>query len=120
MTIPKKNSHLKRSRLQERNAASRLGGSINSGSGNQWRRKNDVRTDKESVELKTTTKDSYSLRAEDLHKVVANALIDGARLGWLEIEFANRGVTAVILDADDFYAIRRELYELKEEKNNEL
>lgn len=114
MTIPKKNSHLKRSRLQERNAASRLGGSINSGSGNQWRRKNDVRTETESVELKTTTYDSYRVTAEEIDKMVKNALLDGARMGWLEIEFINRGVQAVVLDAADFYAMRHELHELRE------
>lgn len=117
MSIPKKNEHLKRSRLQERRAAANLGGSVNSGSGNQWRRKNDVRTEIESVELKTTTKDSYSLKAVDISTMVKNALLDGARLGWLEIEFANRGVQAVVLDAADFYAMRHELHELREKVN---
>lgn len=112
--LPTKNEHLKRSRLQEKSAAARLGGSVNSGSGNQWRRKNDVRTEKESVELKTTTKDSFTLKAADIDKMVKNALLDGARMGWLEIEFANRGVQAVILDAADFYQMRYELYKLRE------
>lgn len=114
MSIPKKNEHLKRSRLQERRVAANLGGSVNAGSGNQWRRKNDVRTEHESIELKTTTKDSYRLTALDIHKMTLNALMDGQRLGWLEIEFATRGVTAVVLDKDDFYAMRDELIRLRE------
>jgi hypothetical protein len=112
--IPKKNEHLKRSRLQERRGASKIGGNTTPGSGNQWHSKNDVKTPDESVELKTTTKDSYRLMPEEIHKVVTNALLDGNRLGWLEIEFANRGTTVVVLDADDFYALRHELHELRE------
>lgn len=117
--LPKKNEHLKRSRLQERRTASRIGGSVNAGSGNQWHTKNDVRNPKESVELKTTTKDGYRITAEEIHKMVTNALIDGARMGWLEVEFANRGTTAVIMDADDFYAMRHELHELREKGSSD-
>ena len=120
MPIPKRNEHLKRSRLQEKRAAARIGGSINSGSGNQWRRKNDVRTEHESIELKTTTKDSYKLTAVDVHKMTLNALMDGQRLGWLEIDFANRGISAVVLDRDDFYALRDELIYLREKVYGEL
>lgn len=118
--LPTKNEHIKRSRLQEKRAAARLGGSVNSGSGNQWRRKNDVRTETESVELKTTTHDSYRVTAAEIDTMVKNALLDGARMGWLEVEFVNRGVQAVILDAADFYAMRHELHELREKVSGEL
>lgn len=106
MSLPKKNEHHKRSRLQERHGARDYGGTQNSGSGNGWVRKADVRTDNELIELKTTTKDSYRLTASDLQKLWDYALIDG-RTPIFEIDFADRGVTCVILDKNDYLAMRR-------------
>lgn len=65
-----------------------------------------MRTETESVELKTTTKDSYSVKASELAEMYRNALLDGARISWLEIEFANRGITAVVMLKDDFLTMR--------------
>jgi len=105
MPIPKRNEHLKRSRLQEVRAARQYGGSVNSGSGNQWRRKNDVRTTEESIELKTTTKHSYSLKAAEIATALKNALLDD-RMMVFEIEFADDGITCVVLDKSDYLTLR--------------
>lgn len=103
--LPKKNSNLKRSRLQERNAARQYGGRISPGSGNQWHSKNDVKTPEDSIELKTTTKHSFSLKAVDLEKAWKNALLDG-RNAIFEIEFAEDGITCVVLDKSDYLFLR--------------
>src|SRR6476620_4479996 len=58
----------KDSQRQERRQANKLGGSVNSGSGNGWIRKGDVRTDNELWELKITDAKSYSLKDAELQK----------------------------------------------------
>lgn len=103
--LPKKNEHIKRSRLQERRGASLYGGTVNAGSGNQWMRKNDIRTPTESIEMKTTTKHSFSLKAVDLQKTFEQALLDN-RIGVFEVEFADDGLTVVILDKSDYLELR--------------
>lgn len=105
MPLPKKNEHSKRSKLQERRGATDYDGSRNSGSGNGWVRKADVRTENELIEFKTTSKGSYILTASELRKLWDYALIDG-RLPIFEIEFANSGVSCVVLDKNDYMAMR--------------
>lgn len=107
--LPTKNSNLKRSRLQERNAARQYGGRISPGSGNQWHTKNDVRTANESIELKTTLKHSYSLKAAELERANKNAILDG-RIMAFEIEFADDGVTCVVMMKDDYISLREKAY----------
>lgn len=53
-----------------------MGGSRNAGSGNLWSRKNDVRNDYYSIELKETKAASYRLTLDDLIKAEQNALAD--------------------------------------------
>jgi hypothetical protein len=105
MTLPTRNEHLKRSRLQERRGAKEYGGSRNSGSGSGWVRKADVRTDDELIEFKTTSKGSFSLKSSDLRKLWEAALLDG-RLPLFEVEFARDGVSCVILEKNDFMEMR--------------
>lgn len=105
LSLPKKNEHLKRSRIQERRESSRYGGTQNSGSGNGWIRKADVRTDTELIEFKTTSKSSYALKSSELRKLWDQALLDG-RTPVFEIEYAQDGVTCVILDKNDYMALR--------------
>ena len=69
--------HLRRSQAQEKRAATAFGGTVNSGSGNGVYRKNDVRTPQFSIELKTTTKRQYPLKADELAKAERHALLDG-------------------------------------------
>ena len=67
---------IKSSQRQEKTVAKRIKGSRNSGSGNGWSRKNDVRNDEYSIELKETSAASYRLTLEDLLKAERNALAD--------------------------------------------
>jgi hypothetical protein len=105
MTLPKKNEGQKRSKIQERRGAIKYGGERNSGSGNGWIRKADVRTADELIEFKTTNKGSFSLKSTDLRKLWDAALLD-SRTPIFEIEFAQDGITCVILDKDDFISMR--------------
>lgn len=105
MNLPKKNEHIKRSRLQERRGARDYSGSQNSGSGNGWMRKADVRSETELIEFKTTTKSSYSLRSSELRHHFDYAILENRRPVF-EIEFANDGITCVILDKDDYMALK--------------
>ena len=65
------------SRKQEDRYAKDYGGRRAPGSGNGVWVKNDVRTETESWELKTTSKMQYTLKHADLEKAEKHALIDG-------------------------------------------
>lgn len=99
-------NHNKRSKIQELRGAAAYGGVRSPGSGSGWIRKADVRTDDLLIEFKTTTKDSFTLKASDLNKIFEQALIDD-KMPVFEIEFAERGVTCVVLDKEDFLASRK-------------
>lgn len=73
-------SSLKKSQRQEKRTASRFGGSVNAGSGNGWVRKNDVRTEHVSFEMKYTDAKSYSLKKADLATAEKIALLDGREM----------------------------------------
>lgn len=89
---------------QEKASAKANGGTVNSGSGNGWKRKNDVRTPEESIECKTTTKKSFSLKLEDLLLAEKNALLDGRRMRF-ELEMGGR--IWVIKSYEDYLAETR-------------
>jgi hypothetical protein len=95
-------NHSKRSKIQEIRAAAHYGGTRTPGSGNGWIKKADVSTENLLIELKTTTKDSFSLKVSDLSKIFDQALIDG-KMPVFEIEFAERGITCVVLNKEDFH-----------------
>lgn len=69
-------NNIKSSQKQEKTTAKKIGGTRNAGSGNQWSRKNDIRNDYYSVELKETKAASYRLTLDDLLKAERNALAD--------------------------------------------
>lgn len=96
---------IKDSQKQEKQLAKRLGGSVNSGSGNGWIRKGDMRTDDELWELKITSAKSYSLKDADLVKHVEYALVDG-RIPVFLVEFKPTGNSYVILTKDDYLDLR--------------
>lgn len=96
---------IKDSQKQEKQLAKRLDGSVNSGSGNGWVRKSDVRTDNELWELKITDAKSYSLKDVELIKNSNQALIDG-RIPIFLIEFKGTGNRWVILDENDYLDLR--------------
>lgn len=97
----------KDSQRQERGLAKSLGGMVNSGSGNGWVRKGDVRTPEELWELKITSAKSYSLKDAELTKHVNQALIDG-RIPVFLVEFKSNGNKWVILSQDDYLTLREE------------
>lgn len=100
-------SSLKKSQRQERSTASRYGGSVNSGSGNGWLRKNDVRTDEVSLEMKYTDAKSYSLKVEDLKKAERYALIDGREMAF-GISFS--GLEFVVIPEEYYHRLYHSLH----------
>lgn len=89
----------KASRKQEEAAATRYGGRRTPGSGNQWDRKNDVRTPTISFELKTTTAKQYTLKASELEEGEKHALRDGRDFVF-GIEMQGR--TWMVISQEDF------------------
>lgn len=107
----------KRSKAQERRGARVYGGRQNSGSGNTDGHKNDVRTERESIEFKTTRQKSWSLKLEDLRTAEKNALLEG-REALMGIDFlsqtpSGRLVTYryVVMSEYDYLRLRREKQE---------
>lgn len=98
---------VKDSQRQESRLANQLGGSVNSGSGNGWIRKGDVRTDNELFELKITSAKSYSLKDAELEKNYNQALIDG-RIPIFLVEFKSSGNSWVVMSKDDYLTLREE------------
>lgn len=95
--------HLKRSQQQERDWAEDMGGRTTPGSGNTWSRKNDVRSDRWSLELKTTSKRQFSLKSEDLRKAERHALLDGREFAFgIEMD----GGTWVVMNVHDWHRMR--------------
>ncbi|MFI6495936.1 hypothetical protein [Nonomuraea typhae] len=92
----------KASLAQEKRAAMLHGGSVNSGSGNQPWRKNDVRTPDTSWELKTTTKKQYTLKSSELIQAEKYALLDGREMRFgVEME----GRNWVVLSEEDYLVL---------------
>jgi translation elongation factor EF-Ts len=95
----------KDSQKQEKALARKLGGSVNAGSGNQWIRKSDVRTEDVLVEAKITSAKSFSLKDDELIKNRNYAIVDG-RMPIFLVEFKTTGNSYVILTEDDFLDLR--------------
>jgi hypothetical protein len=95
------------SRLQEKRAAKDYKGKTTPGSGNQWHSKGDVRSADYLIECKTTSKASYSLRADTMSKIMDEALLEN-RTPIMEVEFGEHGITCVIMDKNDFLEIMLE------------
>ena len=98
---------VKDSQRQEKALGRLVGGSVNSGSGNGWIRKGDVRTDDELFELKITSAKSYSLKDAELEKLTNQALVDG-RIPIFMVEFKTTGNAWVIMSKDDYLTLREE------------
>jgi hypothetical protein len=99
------NDDLKRSQRQERDWADDLGGRTTPGSGNTWSRKNDVRSERWSVELKTTKSRQFTLRLADLRVAENHALLDGREFAF-GIEMA--GSSWVVMNKDDWERMRED------------
>lgn len=99
---------LRDSQRQEKALARELvGASVNSGSGNGWIRKGDVRTEEELFELKITDAKSYSLKDAELEKLTGQALVDG-RMPVFMVKFKTTGNEWVIMSKDDYLTLREE------------
>lgn len=96
---------LKDSQKQERQLASELTGVRNSGSGNGWVHKSDIRTPNELVEAKITSAKSFSLKDADLQKNSDYAIVDG-RIPIFLVEFQGSGNKWVILSYEDYLDLR--------------
>lgn len=83
--------------------ADRFGGRPTPGSGNQWARKNDVRTADLSFEMKYTGKKQYTLKASELEEGEKQALLDGRDFAF-GIEMNGRNW--IVISEDDFEALR--------------
>lgn len=95
----------KDSRKQERALARERGGFVNSGSGNGWVRKSDVRTEEELWEAKITSAKSFSLKDADLSKNKDYALVDG-RIPLFLIQFLGSGNEWVVIDKEDYLELK--------------
>ena len=93
---------LKASQRQENRIAARLGGRRTPGSGNGIR-KNDVRTDDLSLEMKYTGKKQYTLKAVDLEQGERHAIMDGRDFAF-GIELNGRNW--IVISEDDFVLLR--------------
>lgn len=98
-------ANYKDSQKQEARLAKELGGFRNSGSGNGWIRKSDVRSEDVLVEAKITSAKSYSLKDDELQKNIGYAIVDG-RMPIFLVEFKTTGNSYVILSEDDYLSLR--------------
>ena len=79
--------------------ADRFGGRTTPGSGNTWSRKNDVRNDTTSFEMKYTGKKQYTLKAAELEQGEKHAIMDG-RYFVFGVEMAGRNW--IVLSEEDY------------------
>lgn len=94
---------IKESRKQEKRSADTYRGSRNSGSGNGWMRKNDVRTEEFLIENKFTTGNkSITLKEVDLRELREHAILED-RTPVLQFNLNSRNY--VVLVEDDFLAL---------------
>jgi hypothetical protein len=89
-----------RSQQQEKQTAERFGGRVTPGSGNGWLRKNDVRSDTVSFEMKYTDAQQFTLKIADLEQAEGHAIRDGREMVF-GVSFA--GDNYVII-SEDYYA----------------
>jgi hypothetical protein len=88
-----------KSRRQEKRIATKVGGTLNAGSGN-GNRKNDVRQRGEVLwEMKRTDSRSITIKATDLRDLRKQASLEG-RLPVMQIELGGRRY--VVIEEDDF------------------
>lgn len=98
------NRLLKASQRQEQRIADRLNGRRTPGSGNGIR-KNDVRTEDLSLEMKFTGKKQYTIKSSELEQGEKHAIMDGRDFAFgISLNDHNW----VILSEDDWIALREE------------
>lgn len=96
---------IRASRAQEKRVAKDMAGRIQTGSGNTWFAKNDVRNEHWSFECKTTTKQSYRLTNTELVQAQNQAILDGREMAFVtEIN----GRMWVTISYESFCALMKE------------
>jgi hypothetical protein len=98
----------KESRKHEERLAKVIGGQRQAASGAFWNRKGDVRSSDLLVEHKWTGKQSVSIKAAVLEKIVNEAILD-SRMPVLG--FYLNGNNYIMLTEDDFLELREKLQE---------
>lgn len=98
----------KQSRHHEDRLARAVGGSRVAASGAFWSRKGDVRASDLLIEHKWTGKQSFTLKASVLEKIVTEAILDG-RTPVLGVSLNSKNY--VLLDEEDFLDLRRRVQE---------
>lgn len=84
-----------RSRSQERRRAKERGGRPQAGSGSSWRARQDIKDDKELVQVKYTDKESFPLKGKELVQLFSDANLYG-RSPSFEVEFQKHGIRATV------------------------
>lgn len=92
----------KQSRRQEERIARTFGGTRTPGSGNTDIRKNDVRSERFSFEVKTTGKKQYILKASELEQGEKHAILDGRDFVF-GIEMCGRNW--IVISEEDFVTL---------------
>lgn len=104
-------------RKQENLTAEKHGGQVTPASGSGRTVKNDVRNHEWSIEVKSTSALSYSLKAETLVLAEKHALVDGRRMA-LVVAFVGRMLARprryVVTTEDDFLEREQEIETLKQ------
>jgi hypothetical protein len=98
----------KQSKKHEDRLAKVIGGSRNAASGAFWSRKGDVRSQDLLIEHKWTGKTQYTIKAQELEKIVKEAILDG-RMPVFGIHL--NGENYIMQVEDDFLEIRQKLQE---------
>jgi len=101
----------KQSRKHEDRLAKKLGGQRTAASGAFWNRKGDIRTTDWLIEHKWTGKQSFSVKAAVLEKIVNEAVLD-SRMPVLGISLNGENYCLVL--EDDLIEMRDTIRELKE------
>lgn len=90
----------KASLKQENEVAAANNGTVNPGSGNGWRHKNDVRSADYSFECKTTTKRQFSLKLAELETANLYAVMDGKNMAFV-----------IDIDGRRYYVVQHHLWQ---------
>lgn len=101
----------RQSQLHEKRLAKKVGGGVVAASGAFWSRKGDVRSSDLLIEHKWTGKQSFTLKASVLEKIVTEAILDG-RTPVLGVSL--NGKNYVLLDEEDFLDLRRKVQEAED------
>jgi len=104
-------------RDQEKVTAANHGGRGTPGSGSGDKTKNDVRNDRYSFEVKTTTRKTYTLGLETFETAEKHALRDGRRAAMViafDKGLGQRPRRLVVMDEDDFIEREQNIESLRE------